>query len=399
MSRSAPLLSIVIPTRNRIKYVTHAINSILSIQSSELELVIQDSSDSRNLGLWLQENISDGRLLFNYSEPPMSMTDNFNSAIRLAGGEYVCMIGDDDGVNPEIVTATRWASKNGLDALVPHHGGASYRWPDFQSRYYGSGQAGKLFINAFSGAKSYPNTDVEMQRCVQSAGQSKFDLPIVYLGIIRRQCMIEVSKKAGAYFKGISPDIFGALAVANYARRVCVIDYPLVLPGSSGGSSSGRSAMGKHKGPLKDDPHMQAFKDLSWPVLVPEFFSVQTVWAEGAVEALQAMGRTDLLSQFNVARLHALCVVLHPDYMMTTLQSLFRALKVTKIGYFKGTLQFATQVVVVCWGQLKRIIFRLIHPKRGLRELEFSGLGNIEVGVQALTKYLETTGQRFEEAG
>ena len=48
--KNLPLLSIVIATRNRIPYAISTIESILEISDSRLELIIQDNSDSRELG-------------------------------------------------------------------------------------------------------------------------------------------------------------------------------------------------------------------------------------------------------------------------------------------------------------------------------------------------------------
>ncbi|MCK4296614.1 MAG: glycosyltransferase, partial [Candidatus Marinimicrobia bacterium] len=101
----SPLLSIIIPTRNRQKYAISAITSILSISAPDLELVVQDNSDSRDLEEYIRSNVNDTRLRYNYTSTPQSMIDNFDAAIGLASGKYLCLIGDDDGVNPEIIEA------------------------------------------------------------------------------------------------------------------------------------------------------------------------------------------------------------------------------------------------------------------------------------------------------
>lgn len=395
-NKDAPVLSIIIPTRNRMAYVTASIQSILSISSPDLELIIQDSSDSNDLEGWILSNIFDKRLRFNYSLPPVSMTENFNKAMHMSSGEYVCVIGDDDGVNPEIVEAAHWARDNELDALVPQVS-ASYCWPDFQSRYYGMRHAGKLYVKSFSGLKSYPDVDAEMRKCVLNAGQGTFSLPRVYFGLVRRQCLVEVYKKTGNYFHSVSPDVFSALAVANYSKRVCVLDYPLIVPGSSAASNAGRSAMGKHKGRLGDDPHMQSFQDLKWPEIVPAFFSVQTVWAEAAVEALQVIGRADLLRQFNIPLLHALCAVSHPDYLLVTIRSLYRALSITGRGYVRGTVQFVVDVCAVVGLRIRHIGHRLLYFRSRGKSLEFCENKNIGEAVQALSGYLRMTDRSFRK--
>lgn len=390
------ILSIVIPTRNRFTYIKSAIRSVLAISSREIELVIHDSSDSNELELWISSNFSDSRIKYNYCPPPLSMTDNFNRAVGMSSGEYVCIIGDDDGVNPEIVAAAYWAKDNSLDALAPSLSGASYNWPDFCSQDYGQNHSGKLFVNQFTGKVSFSNVDSEMLKCVISAGQKKFGLPRIYFGMVRRNCLLKVNEVVGSYFQGVSPDIFGALTVANYGKRVCIIDYPLVLPGSSGGSNSGRSALGEHKGNLEEDPHMEGYDISQWPECVPKFFSVQTVWAEAAVAALCSVRRNDLLDKFNWELLHALCIVYHPNYFFTTILSFMNVMRSYKKNYIRRVISLTKNIVLVTFKRLARFIYRKIFPDRGIRENAFNGVNNIESAVQELTAYLKKNNSSFE---
>ena len=94
-----------------------AIQSILEIPDPGLELVVQDNSDSRELESYTSASVVDRRLRYRYTPPPFSMIDNFNAAVELATGEYLCLIGDDDGVNPEIMEAAHWAQGENVDAI------------------------------------------------------------------------------------------------------------------------------------------------------------------------------------------------------------------------------------------------------------------------------------------
>lgn len=89
-----PLLSIVIATKNRQKYALSAVESILSIEDGRIEVIIQDNSDDENLSTMLQQYKSDPRLVYRYTPPPFSSIDNFNAAVELSSGEYICLIGD-----------------------------------------------------------------------------------------------------------------------------------------------------------------------------------------------------------------------------------------------------------------------------------------------------------------
>ena len=122
-----PLISILIATKNRQKYCLSAVQSILNIKDDRIQVIVQDNSDDTSLKEMLLPYMDDKRLLYNYIPGILSFVDNFSAAINLATGIYVCAIGDDDGINPEIIAATKWANDNNYEALVGNVE-ANYRW-------------------------------------------------------------------------------------------------------------------------------------------------------------------------------------------------------------------------------------------------------------------------------
>jgi glycosyltransferase involved in cell wall biosynthesis len=129
MISANPLFSILIATKNRIPFCISAIKLILNSTETDFELVVQDNSDTKELSNYIADNISDRRLIYNYTPPPFSSIDNFNAVLEAATGEFVCLIGDDDGINPDIFKMVRWANVNGLTAIVPSFNSV-YHWPD-----------------------------------------------------------------------------------------------------------------------------------------------------------------------------------------------------------------------------------------------------------------------------
>lgn len=394
MNERTPLLSIVMPTRNRLDYVKYAIQSVLRISNPSIQLVVEDNSDSNQLQVWLKESILDRRLVYHYSNTPVSMSENYDRAMDLASGEYICLIGDDDGVNPEIVEATKWAKENDFDALVPASL-INYVWPDLQMMSHDAMTAGELSIRPFTGQKTFPNPDNEMLKCVLDAGQNFHKLPKAYYGIVRKKCLDLVKKHAGTYFPGVSPDMAAALSVANFAKRICHVDYPLFVPGSSAKSNAGLSGLKKHIGWLRDQPHLPVTCERDWSEIVPVFYSVQTIWAEATVGALMAMGRHDILKSFNVPWLYAFCLIFHFQYMYNSVGGFYRALRVLHQGYFVGTLQF---IYWFCywWGlRAKSLILRFIGNSYKDKSYCKNGLQNIDEAVQSVSEHLQKLGLKF----
>lgn len=382
-----PLLSIVIPTRNRAQYAIPAIASILSIPSREVELVVQDNSDNDELERYLRSNVNDHRLKYRHEWERIDVIENFNRGTFLATGKYITYLGDDDGVNPELVEAVKWASDNDFDALLPTRP-VHYWWPDHRFKYYGDTFAGSLEFSSFSGAVTFPDVEAALLKCVRSAGSDSSGLPKIYYGVVRRDCLEKVKQKAGTYFPGPSPDIAGAVAVASYAKKLCKVDYPLIVPGSSKASTAGLGAQKKHVGSLKDWPHLPSFYVDNWSSLVPAFFSGPTIWGEDVVQALRATGREDMLKHFNLPLLHAKCAVFHPAYLKATVANYFGALKSVGKGAVAGTFLFLYEVLMLWALRFKFLTNRLYRISSNKTEPEFASQKDIQVAIQTLQQYL-----------
>jgi hypothetical protein len=392
-----PLLSVVVPTKNRMKYVLHTIASILSIEDQEMELLICDNSDSDELKIWISMNVSDSRLRYRYISDPLSMTDNYNAAMGMATGYYVCTIGDDDAVSPEIMSAARWARSKGIDALSSQsNSGLVYFWPDFFSKTRGAGLAGKLYIESFTGATRKIDVEAELVKCISNAGQGSLGLPRVYHGIVRRDCLVQLFLASGTYFKGVSPDVYGAISVSAFLQNAWTIDYPLTISGNSGGSNAGRAAKGTHKGSLEEDPHMKPYRNLNWPIGVPEFFCVESVWGSASIEALNTLGRRDLLSLYDYALLHSMCVIRHPDYLKQTLKSFNNLLAIQHANVPKAYLRLARGMAIVAYRFGRRVLARVFPKKFKLPRKEISDLENINQAGQWVSKVLNKRGSPVE---
>ena len=146
----APLLSVVIPTRNRMATLVHSIANVLAA-GDDLEVVIHDTSDDPDA--WADvagQYDGEERLRYAWTQPPQSFAATFDKAVSLAQGRYVTIIGDDDGILPELLDVTRTIDRLGWQALTPTTP-AAYNWPDFRHLYYGDADAGRLSLRPFTG--------------------------------------------------------------------------------------------------------------------------------------------------------------------------------------------------------------------------------------------------------
>ncbi len=314
MAAQQPLLSVAMPTHNRARYAIHAIQSVLAQGDERLELVVSDTSTDGELATWLAAHPAGRDPRLNYFRPAqrLDMTGNHNAAVAACRGEFLCLIGDDDTIGPYALEAAQWALAQGIDVIAPNVV-ANYVWPDFRSRYFGAGHSSRLYFARHMGGGRLCEARDALALALSQAAQGTDGLPKIYHGLVRRHLMERVRERSGQYFHGSSPDMSGAVGLAACGGRFLEVDFPLSIPGASGGSNTGRSAMNTHKGKLTAESQTSGFAASGWSPGVPKFFSVETVWAHAALETLRLI-EPAAVPRFNFARLLGACRARHPEF-------------------------------------------------------------------------------------
>lgn len=124
--------TVVIPSRNRQKYCVEAVQSILLAERADVQIIVCDNSDDRELLPRLLEDadvIGDVTLL--KAEPTLlPMRDNWERAIAHVEGEWLSYIGDDDGFNRDGFDMLDWFTNN-FNMKVFTWRPTYYKWPCF----------------------------------------------------------------------------------------------------------------------------------------------------------------------------------------------------------------------------------------------------------------------------
>ena len=110
------LLSIVVPTKDRYIYLEKLVDLIISFQTEEIELVIQDNSkDNAKFNDFISERINrHSWIKYYYNSQYLTSVQNFDCAVKNCTGDYICFIGDDDGVVRNITRYTKWMKENDI---------------------------------------------------------------------------------------------------------------------------------------------------------------------------------------------------------------------------------------------------------------------------------------------
>lgn len=294
------LLSIVIPTKNRQKYCAEALKHLISLNLRNVEIVVQDNSDKPILEEQLKERCFLKHVRYHYNPAVLSFVDNFSEAISLCHGEYICMIGDDDSVLPNIIGITEYARDNDVDAIIPQL--QVYHWPSEQP-LNPRGRNGFLATLPYRNSQ-YKALDIRktLIHLIENFFQDyqRLNVPRIYHGIVKKECIEKVKEKCGVYFGGLTPDMFMSVALCFTVKKALVYSKPFTISGICPISGSADSATGRHTGELKDAPHFRGHNGYNWVEYVPYIYTVDTIWAETGIQALRKMGENKYEKHLNI---------------------------------------------------------------------------------------------------
>ena len=289
------LLTVVIATKNRQFYCIETIKSILSIDKNKtIQIAISDNSDTDEIQKYVN-TAKDSRIKYTYNNGPITNTDNFNMALSLAEGKYVTLLGDDDGLLPNIFEKLNWAVENDIDSFSARRT-VIYYWPSSLKEY----PNGHLILPHSNNRRNTINVRQELISLLRNGFQHYliYSLPKVYHGFVKREILVAIRKKTGHFIGGLSPDIYVCIAVSMEIDIHYEFQTPLTIAGVCAKSTTADLFTGKHRGELKSMPHLLHRSIYQWSKLVPEYYSPNTIWAETAIKALEETGNTFLIEKY-----------------------------------------------------------------------------------------------------
>lgn len=294
-------LSIVIATRGREQYCMKSINTMLSFLDKETEIVISDNSTTTIIKDYIN-GIGDNRIKYSFSEEDLTMSENFNAAIDIASGDYICMIGDDDIVLPSIYSALAYCVSRDLDCITQKKV-INYLWPNEDDN-------GTLYLPNFSFKITKINFEKEYVRYIKDGcciNPRDYRLPALYHGIVKKEVLDRIKKDKGCVIGGISPDSYMAVILSQYIHSQEEVDIPFSVGGACSSSATVKNIQGKHCGELSDSMQYVANvnKGYKWERIVPNYYSIQTIWADSALHAVP----DELKILFSIERLTSKAVV------------------------------------------------------------------------------------------
>lgn len=224
-----PLLSLIIPTRERADTLAFTLATALNQTSQDYEVIVSDNASGDDTRA-VVERLADHRVRYLNTGIRLSMCDNYEFALDRAEGRYVLIVGDDDAVMPgaldNLLGLIRVASEPTI-YMWPLH---VYDWP------VGNQPARVAYL-----ARARPQTKLDLKRkakfVVSMGGWRYGDLPSPYHCAIPRQFLDNIRTRTGRVFHSTQPDVFTALAIPAFTDWAVNLGYTVTLNGRSAQSN------------------------------------------------------------------------------------------------------------------------------------------------------------------
>lgn len=225
--------SILLPTRNRLELLKYAIETVRRQDYEDWEIIVSDNFSEQDISGYVR-SLGDQRIKYYRTDNFVPVTDNWNNALEKSTGDYIIMLGDDDGLMKGYFTA--------LSEVI-----AKYHHPDFiyiSAFLYAYPGVLPGFPEGFLQPYGYATFLKKREEPFWLEKEKRIDLVKhsmnfrvlfgynMQFSVIGRK-LINTLKKKGAFFQSPYPDYYATNAMLLKAERVLVLPKPMVTIGIS----------------------------------------------------------------------------------------------------------------------------------------------------------------------
>lgn len=220
-----PMFTVIMPTRERPQTLRYAIESVLSVPGSDLELVVCDNQSGPETAE-IVRSFDDPRVVYVRTDRRLSMCDNWDFAFKHGRGKYIAFLGDDDALMPRTIDKMRQVAQFSKPPQAVMGTFYHYVWPD------GDMPAELMWVPERHEPYSFRIEDL-IPRVFRMGGAGYDRLPSAYRCFVERSAYERLAAKTGRIFHSMAPDVFTAFALPIFAPNAYHVGEPLFVSGQS----------------------------------------------------------------------------------------------------------------------------------------------------------------------
>jgi hypothetical protein len=226
---ATPRFSVVIPTRERAQTLRACLQSCLDQEFTDYEIIVCDNHSSPATRQ-VVEACASPRIRYVRAPQPLAMSDNWDLALKHARGEFVTVVGDDDGLlSHAFRELDRLITRTG--ARVIRWDAAFYLWPTVALE----SEANYLAVPLGRDVQTVDSVTAITE--VVNFRQLYTILPMIYNSVIHQDLITRLRAKTGRVFSNNCPDVYSGFAFAYLAGSFLSIEAPMSVSGLSGNST------------------------------------------------------------------------------------------------------------------------------------------------------------------
>ena len=226
-------ISIVIPTKNSLKYLKDNVLSIISQDYDNYELIISDNYSNDGTSEWIK-SLDNPLIKLVKPETSLVMAENFEWALSHAKGEWIQILGSDDGVQPFYFQLADFLIGKAVEKhlSIINFPRAYFFWENCQDLY---NDAGISFL-ARAG-HTVKNTGYDLLSALISEN-CYFFIPHLYTMSITHHSVVEKvkDKMKRFFFTSCIHDASSAASICTVEKKYLQAFIPLTWVGTSKGS-------------------------------------------------------------------------------------------------------------------------------------------------------------------
>jgi glycosyltransferase involved in cell wall biosynthesis len=228
-----PRFSILLPTRERADTLRFALKTAVAQDFGDVEILVHESGDDPRTAEVVAE-VGDHRTRHVKTFEPVAMKENWERAVAAAAGDYLTIIGDDDGIIPGACSeAGQILDRYPVDVLTWRP--AAYFWPE---------SAITVLQNRLQAYMPKAGFELQDPRTLLHLAyhfrEHHYTMPMMLHSFVGRPLVDRVIEGLGSYFSSAAPDIASAVADAWFGESCILSRRPLSISGISHHSTGSR---------------------------------------------------------------------------------------------------------------------------------------------------------------
>ncbi len=225
-------ISVIMPTRNRLHLLRHAVQSVQAQTFRDVEIVLSDNCSEDGTQSWGQSLAqSDARIKYVRAPEPLGMRESWEFAAQHATATHITFLGDDDAFSRDCLSqAWNRMNEHQVPLVVWRYGNYFHpSWPE-------ANRCNSLLLLPFTGEIKVCSAYETLEQAFQTVATVRW--PHLSNAIHHRHLLDKVRARLDCLFPSGLGDHFTSTMILRFAEKYVYIDRPMSLYGWWQGSFS-----------------------------------------------------------------------------------------------------------------------------------------------------------------